>query len=468
MMDLTNLHPGSVVDGFHVGEKVHEGGMAVLYRVEREEGEFPMLMKVPRLEFGSHPSCYVGFEVEQMIMAVLGGPHVPRWVTKGSLQDTPYLVMEYIEGGTLHEYAARAPLPATEAARLISALATAVHDLHRQEVIHLDIKPANVLYRVSGEAVLIDYGLAHHGHFPDLVEEEFHKPVGTSAYISPEQVMGNRSDPRSDLFALGVILYQLCTGHLPFGEPVTLSGFRRRLYLEPLPPRRWVPDLPEWMQEIILHCLEVDAENRYATAAQLAFDLTHPNDVPLTARATRLGRGGMLSIIRRWWRGRQTVSCENTAPTAHLAQASQIMVALDPGVGSEALLHEILQAVRRVAAADTNSRIMCVSVLEPDISADQDSGKEISNSQYTQRLVELHHWAEGLQLPAQRLRFHVLDGMNTSATLVEYSRLNHVEHIIMGARGSSALRRILGSVSARVVTEAQCTVTVVRLPRSLK
>ena len=467
-MDLTNLHSGSVVDGFRVCEKVHEGGMAVLYRVEREDGEFPMLMKVPRLEFGSHPGCYVGFEVEQMIMEVLTGSHVPHWVKKGSLEDTPYLVMEYVEGKTLHDYAERAPLPADEVARLIAALATAVYDLHRQEVIHLDIKPDNVLYRASGEAVLVDFGLAHHGHFPDLVEEEFHKPVGTSAYMSPEQIMGNRCDPRSDLFALGVMLYQLCTGHLPFGEPVTLSGFRLRLFLDPLPPRHWVPGLPQWMQEIILHCLEVDAENRYATAAQLAFDLTHPNDVPLTARATRLKRGGILSILRRWRKSRQTLSCANSAPTAHLAQAAQIMVALDPGVGSEALLQEILQVVRRVVTANNNSRIMCVSVLEPDISAEQDSGKEIANSQYTQRLVELHHWAEGLQLPAHRLRFHVLEGMNTAATLVEYSRLNHVEHIIMGARGSSALRRILGSVSARVVTEAQCTVTVVRLPRSLK
>jgi eukaryotic-like serine/threonine-protein kinase len=467
-MDLTNLHPGSVVDGFHVCEKVHEGGMAVLYRVEREAGEFPMLMKVPRLEFGSHPSCYVGFEVEQMILEVLTGPHVPRWVKKGSLEDTPYLVMEYVDGKTLHDFADHSPMPADEVARLIAALATAVHDLHLQEVIHLDIKPANVLYRASGEAVLVDFGLAHHGHFPDLVEEEFHKPVGTSAYISPEQVMGNRCDPRSDQFALGVILYQLCTGRLPFGEPATLSGFRRRLFLDPLPPRCWVPDLPEWMQEIILHCLEVDAEKRYATAAQLAFDLTHPEDVHLTERATRHKRAGFFTVAKRWWKRGQTAPVVNTAPTAYLAHASQIMVALDPGVGQEALLHEILQVVRRVAVSNANSRIICVSVLEPDISTEQDTGKEIINSQYTQRLVELHHWAEGLQLPAYRLRFHVLEGMNVAATLLEYARLNHVEHVIMGARGSSALRRILGSVSARVVTEAQCTVTVVRLPRSLK
>lgn len=465
-MDLMNLHPGSEIDGFHVGEKIHEGGMAVLYRVEREGGEFSMLMKVPRLEFGSHPSCYVGFEVEQMILENLAGMHVPRWVTRSSLEDTPYLVMEYVEGRSLHEYADLAPLPADEVARLVAALATAVHDLHRQEVIHLDIKPANVLYRAGGEAVLVDFGLARHGHFPDLVEEEFHKPVGTAAYISPEQVMGNRDNPRSDLFALGVILYQLCTGRLPFGEPATLSGFRRRLFLDPLPPRCLVPDLPAWMQEIILHCLEVDAGKRYATAAQLAFDLAHPDQVPLTGRATRLKRAGLPTIVRRWWRGNwQAEPGERAVPTTHLALAPQILVALDPGVGKEALLQAILGAVRRAAAADANCRIMCVTVLEPDICTEQEAGHELVNSLYTRRLVELHHWAAELQLPAHRLRFHVLDGSNAASVLVEYARQNHVDQIIMGARGSSALRRMLGSVSARVVAEAPCTVTVVRVPR---
>jgi serine/threonine protein kinase len=465
-MDLTNLHPGSEVDGFRVGEKIHVGGMAVLYRVEREGGEFPMLMKVPRLEFGSHPSCYVGFEVEQMILEKLTGPHVPRWVTKGSFEDTPYLVMEYIEGRSLHEYADQAPLPADEAARLVAALATAVHDLHRQEVIHLDIKPANVLYRADGSAVLVDFGLARHGHFPDLVEEEFHKPVGTSAYISPEQIMGNRNNPRSDLFAIGVILYQLCTGRLPFGEPATLSGFRRRLFLDPLPPRRWVPGLPEWMQEIILHCLEVDAEIRYSTAAQLAFDLAHPDQVPLTGRATRLKRAGLSSIVRRWWQSLRTEPGTSAVPTTHLAQAPNILVALDTGVGQEAILRAILATVRRAAAADDNCRIICVTVLEPDISTDQETGHELVNSLYTRRLVELHHWAAELQLPDNRLRFHVLEGANAATVLLDYARQNHADQIIMGARGKSGLRRILGSVSARVVAEAPCTVTVVHAPNA--
>ena len=138
---------------------------------------------------------------------------------------------------------------------------------------------------------------------------------------------------------------------------------------------------------------------------------------------------------------------------------------MDSGSGQESLHKAILAEVQRVTLADANSRIICVTVLESDISTEQDSGSELVNNLYTQRLVELHHWAAELQLPAHRLRFHVLEGANAAATLVEYARQNHVDHIFMGARGSSALRRILGSVSARVVSEAPCTVTVVRSPR---
>jgi len=255
---------------------------------------------------------------------------------------------------------------------------------------------------------------------------------------------------------------------LPFGKPATLSGFRRRLYLDPLPPRHWVPNLPKRMQEIILHCLEIEADQRYATAAQLAFDLCHPNDVTLTARATRLKRAGLSTIIRRWWRSLRPVPGVNDAPTSHLAEASQILVAFDPDSGRVALQQAILQAVRGVIVTNANSRIIYVSVLEPDIASEEDSGREIANSLHTRRLVEMHHWAEELQLPVHRLRFHVLNGSNAASTLVEYARQNHIDQIIMGAHGSSSLRRILGSVSVQVVAEAPCTVTVVRLPRSQK
>ena len=167
---------------------------------------------------------------------------------------------------------------------MVGKIATALADLHRQDVVHHDIKPSSILFRESGEAVLIDYGLSHHNHLPDLLQEEFRVPFGTAPYMAPERLKGVRDDPRSDLFSLGVLLYFFTTGVRPFGESETLSGMRRRLWRDPHPPRRLRPDYPPWLQEIVLRCLEIEPAHRYPTASQLAFDLGHPDQVKLTAR----------------------------------------------------------------------------------------------------------------------------------------------------------------------------------------
>ncbi len=140
------------------------------------------------------------------------------------------------------------------------------------------------MFRASGEAVLIDYGLSHHNQLPDLLQEEFRLPYGTAPYMAPERLLGVRDDPRSDMFSLGVLLYFFTTGERPFGETETLRGMRRRLWRDPYPPRQLAADYPPWLQEIVLRCLEIEPVWRYPTAAQLAFDLGHPDQVKLTAR----------------------------------------------------------------------------------------------------------------------------------------------------------------------------------------
>ncbi|MCX7180589.1 MAG: serine/threonine-protein kinase, partial [Proteobacteria bacterium] len=406
MEGFEHLKPGVEIAGYRVLEKLHEGGMAALYRVASPSGAETCLLKTPKLGFGSHPACYAGFDVEQMILGRIAGPHVPKLFAKGESEFGPYLVIEHIAGTPLAEYARRAPLPAEEVACLGAALASAVHALHRQEVVHHDLKPSHVILRHDGQVALIDFGLAFHGHLPDLVEEESDRPPGTPAYLSPEQLVGVRGDPRSDVFSLGVILYLLATGRLPFGEPVSLSGQRRRLYVDPVPPRRIRPDLPPWLQEIILHCLEVRAEARYATAAQVAHDLTHPDQITVTQRGSRLSRSGLMTAGRRWLAALVEPPPVRKSPSAHLALASHVLVAVDPAHGSEPLLQALRDAVRRIIAGEAHWRLSCVSVLEPSALTEQEEGAEIMRSLHTQRLVELHHWAQPLGLPQERLRFH--------------------------------------------------------------
>lgn len=466
-MDRDKLpQAGNEIDGFHLLEKIHEGSMAAIYRLAKAGIDLPMIMKVPKLGFGSHPACYVGFEVEQMILEKLSGPHVPVFIAKGDMADQAYVVMEYIDGPSLHDHLNRSGASIDDIARWIAALAAALHDLHRQNVVHLDIKPANVLFRPDGTAVIIDFGLARHAHLPDLIEEAFHKPVGTSAYISPEQILHIRCDPRSDIFSLGVILYQLTTGRLPFGNPATMSGFRKRLYLDPVPPRAIRPDIPPWLQEIILHCLEVRAEDRYASAAQVDFDLMHRDQVVLTERGNRLKSAGLLSVIRRWYAALSITEKPCPEPSLHLSSAPHILVALDIAQADEKLLQAVRDLVRRAVAADAHCRITCVTVQAPSILTEEDQGHELANSLYTQRLIEMRHWAQPLALTGEKIRFQVLEANNVAAALLDFARTNHVDQIIIGARGSSVLRRILGSVSAHVAATAPCNVTVVRVPRA--
>ena len=125
----------------------------------------------------------------------------------------------------------------------------AVNDLHRQHVIHLDLKPDNFLQRETGEMVLIDFGLSRHDHLPDLLAEEFTIPMGTFPYIAPEQYLRQRGDLRSDLYALGAMIYELATGKMPFGQPEKLSQVKQRLWRDPVPPRALVPQRqrqPSW------------------------------------------------------------------------------------------------------------------------------------------------------------------------------------------------------------------------------
>lgn len=461
----TPLPPGTEIGGFRILALLHEGGMARLYAVAPADGgrpPFPLVMKIPRLTFGSHPGCLVGFEVERMILARIKGTHAPQAVASGLAEGTPWLVMERITGKSLTEAAARAPLTTEEVVRLMTAVAAAVHDLHRQNVVHHDLKPENVLFREDGTAVLIDFGLSRHAEQPDLVEEEFHLPAGTGAFISPEQLAGVRGDPHSDLFALGVIAYLLATGRLPFGAPAARGAMRRRLWLEPLPPRALIPELPPWLQEVILRCLEVRPQARYATAAQLAHDLAHPGQIPLTERAGRLRRAGPLASARRWLSSLRTPPA-TASPARHLAGASHIVTAIDLADHREALAEAMRAALRRALAAEPDLRITLVSV-QPPQPYGEESAPEIDFGRHTAALVALRHWAQPLGLPADKLRIHVVESADPAGAVLEYAAAHHADRIVVGARGHSALRRYLGSVSSRVVAEAGCTVTVVRPP----
>jgi len=463
--DLSGLPEiGEVIDGFRIDERIHAGGMGVVYGVTGPGAEFPMVMKVPRLGPGEPGESVLTYEVERMVLAGLKGPCVPRFVAAGDIADRPYIVMERVEGRSLSEWVGQGPVAPEEVARLGTALAGALHALHQQEAIHLDLKPSNVIIRPDGEAVLIDLGLAHHAHYPDLLAEEFRRPIGSAPYVSPEQVLGVRNEPRSDVFALGSVLYELATGRLPHGAPTTIRGLRRRLSRDPVPPRALVREIPEWLQEVILGCLEPTVGRRYATAAQVAFDLSHPDQVAITARGRRLRRAGLAVRFRRWFRAAGYEEVPFARPSSHLSGASIILAAVATAHTNEVRNEALRATVRRLLAAEESTRLACVTVIRPSSEFAGGADSESATAQRIRHLVLLRHWAEALRLPEQRISFHVLESETPAVALLDYSRNNQVDHIVIGGQPPGAPLRGLISVAARVAVEATCSVTVVRPP----
>ena len=461
------LEPGALLDGFTIEECIHSGGMAHIYRVRYTEGAqdpgFPLAMKVPRMTAGDGAENIVSFEVEHQIMQALSGPHVPRFVAAGDLENVPYLVMEYVHGRTLeHWLELPEPASAPDLARLGAAVALAVHSLHQQNTVHLDLKPANVLIRPDGSAVLLDFGLSCNALYPDLLAEQLRKAVGSPAWIAPEQIVGVRGDPRSDIFAIGVMLYQLCTGALPFGAPQTNAGIRQRLWMDPPPPRKLKPDLPEWLQEVILRCLEPEAAKRYPSAAHLAFDLRHPEQIKVTERGRNTTGTRFGTHFKRWIKAAGMHYQPSPLPSKQIEEVPIIMVAIPHKDVSDATLYSLRQAVARSMGTRPGARLACVTVISPAQTSSSVDAKSETNV-HRRYLASLRQWAQPLDMPGHQTSFHILEAGDVAHALVNYAVGNQVSLIVMGAATHGLMtQRFVATVPIKVAMDAPCTVILVK------
>jgi eukaryotic-like serine/threonine-protein kinase len=467
------VQPGALIDGFLVGERLHKGGTGYVYHVaappEADPG-FPLVMKVPGLGQAQPTIGIVGFEMEQMILPTLAGRCVPRFVASGDITQTPYIVMERVDGEALAHIVVRAPLPVEEVARIGAAMADALHAVHVQEVNHLDLKPENFILRPSGEAVLLDFGFARHARYPDLLAEERHFAAGSAAYISPEQLNNDRSDPRSDLFSLGALLFELATGDLPFGEPKTYAGMRDRLWKAPTPPRAVNHRVPPWLQEIILHCLTHDAADRYQSAAHVAFDLRHPEQVALSARAQRTSGAGFLRQAQRWWRAHRTgIEDPIRRPVGGTNAAPIIMVAVDTEHLDDERQPALLAATRELVALKPDFRLMCVSVIRAAPLGEGANVVDTASGRHLEHKTRLRYWVAPLKLSATRVSLHVIEAANAADALLELMHANHVDLIVLGApRPDQHAFGWWRSVASGVTANANCSVHVVRVDERLE
>ena len=396
-------------------------------------------------------------------MQVLTGSHVPRFVAVGDLSRVPWLVMEYVHGRTLqHWLDAEMPPSVGEIIHLGVAMAHAVHALHQQNTVHLDLKPENVLIRDDGSAVLLDFGLSCHAHYPDLLAEQLRKAVGSPIWIAPEQVVGVRGDPRSDIFAIGVMLYQLCTGELPFGEPQTAGGLRQRLWMDPTPPRKLKPDLPPWLQEVVLRCLEPEAAQRYPSGAHLAFDLSNPEQIRVTARGTNVTGTKFRVHFKRWLKAAGMHYQPSPIASQQIDEGPIVMVAVPHNDVTDATLYSLRQAVARSLGTRPGARLACVTV----ISSSQTSASEEHKSESTvhrRYLTTLRQWAQPLDEPGRQMSFHVLESGDVAQAILDYARGNAVSVIVMGAATHGLkTQRFVATVPIKVAMDAPCTIILVK------
>lgn len=454
-MTSPELHtPGSRLGGFLIGECIHQGAHARLYRVQCVEGQIDpgcaLVLKQPRTDHGDAADLR-RFEVEHQALRVLSGPHVPRLVDAEDAAQPPWLVMESIDGACLQQRLDQPALPAIEeVVGLGVALAQAVYQLHLQEVVHLGLRPDRVRITPEGHVVLLGYGLSWHAHHPDLHAGLAGAAAGEAGWMAPEQLLGVRGDPRSDIFALGAILYQLLTHELPYGLPDTEAALRQRLWREPPPPRRWRPEIPPWLQEVLLRCLAPEPAQRYPSAAHLAFDLRHPQQVRVTARGESLHPAPAWTQWRRWWRAQRLLrGLPALRPARALSEVPIVLLA----VPQEDTPADTLQALRRAAlralGPRPGARLACVTVLVPPSRSDSLAQRR--------QLATLQRWAQGLEGPGHQTSCHVLMAPDIASALLDWAQRNAVSDLVLGA-GSAAG----DGVAVRVARQAVCNVQLVR------
>src|SRR5262249_3538785 len=267
------------VPGYEVLGELGRGGSGVGYQARQVSLNRVVALKMILAGPHADADSLRRFRAEAEAVARLRHPNIIQVYEHGHSAGHAYLALEYVEGGTLTRQTAGVPRPPEYAAQIVETLAAAVHYAHGRGFVHRDLKPANVLLTADGALKITDFGLAkwlHDTPGGDAAAAPTRTGVlvGTPAYMAPEQAAGNRDvGPAADVYALGVLLYQLLTGRLPFQGDGALDVLRQVQEEEPLTPRRLRPGLPRDLETVCLKCLRKEPGRRYASAAELAEDL---------------------------------------------------------------------------------------------------------------------------------------------------------------------------------------------------
>ncbi len=279
------LKPGEQVEHYRIDDVVARGPMASVFRGTDLRTNRPVAIKAPEMAAESDPVFFERFHREAEIGRKLDHPGVVKVFPREDRAGV-YLVMEWVEGPLLRNILTReGRLPVERAVKIASEICDALYYIHSRGVVHRDLKPENIVVDVDDRIKLIDFGIAGEEGARRLTFGKFSNIMGTPDYISPEQIEGKRGDARSDVYALGAILYEMLTGRPPFQGENPFAVMNDRLLNHPVPPRELNPEIPAALQEIVYRALERDRRNRYSSANEMAWDLAHMDQVTPSDRA---------------------------------------------------------------------------------------------------------------------------------------------------------------------------------------
>jgi serine/threonine-protein kinase len=281
---MTALHPGSELDHYRLENLVARSGMASIYRATDLQDGRPVAIKIPHPEVEADPLFFDRFKREEEIGKKLDHPGVMK-VYGDDDRSRIYMVMEWVDGRLLRQILTeKKKLPVDRAIHIALGICEALNYIHTKGVVHRDLKPENIMVDAQDGVKLIDFGIAGSEGMRRLTFARLTAAMGTPDYISPEQVKSKRGDARSDIYALGVMLYEMLTGDVPFHGPNAFAIMNDRLLNNPVPPRELNPEISPQLQEIIYRALERNPANRYASAREMAHDLRDPSQVGVAER----------------------------------------------------------------------------------------------------------------------------------------------------------------------------------------
>ncbi len=295
---MTTPEIGETLDHYRLDAMVARSGMSTLYRATDLRDGRQVAIKVPHEELEADPVLLERFKREERIGQELDHPGVVK-TYDGEERSRVYMVIEWVEGKLLRSILNEQgldrehSLPVGRAVKIALGICDAMDYMHKRGVVHRDLKPENIMVDGEDRIKLIDFGIAMKEDARRLTFVNMSATMGTPDYISPEQVKGQRGDQRSDIYSLGVMLYEMLTGETPFAGPNPLAVMNERVLHDPRPARKLRPEISLQLQEILNRALEREPRHRYATASEMAWELEHPEQVGVDERERGVSLGGL-------------------------------------------------------------------------------------------------------------------------------------------------------------------------------